>query len=88
MGVAGPFAGIEQLLQSLEQLEHGYLEGKADDLAFLRDMLKTPEFKYLLKVKQRATAQKLKHVNYLLLFVGPSCSVREHWRRFSSTCLT
>lgn len=55
MGVAGPFAGIEQLLQSLEQLEHGYLEGKADDLAFLRDMLKTPEFKYLLKVKLRAT---------------------------------
>lgn len=52
MGVAGFSAGIEQLLLSLEQLEQGQqLEGKEDDLAFLRGMLKTPEFKSLLKVR-------------------------------------
>ena len=52
--MAEPFhplhAGIEQLLQSLEQLENGYLQGKEEDLAFLRDMLKTPEFHSLLQV--------------------------------------
>lgn len=45
-------AGIEQLLQSLEQLEQGDLQQeKAEDLVFLRGMLKTPEFHSLLKVK-------------------------------------
>lgn len=52
VGVAG-LAGIEQLLVSLEQLERGSLEGKEDDLAFLRGMLKTPEFHSLLKVQPR-----------------------------------
>lgn len=43
-------AGIEQLLSSLEQLEHGCLQDKEEDLAFLRSMLNTPEFKSLLEV--------------------------------------
>ena len=56
MGVAAAlffpfFAGIELLLRSLEQLEHGCLKEKEDDLSFLRGMLKTTEFKSLLEVK-------------------------------------
>ena len=43
-------AGIEQLLRSLEQLEQSGLKGKEDDLAFLRGMLNTNEFKSLLQV--------------------------------------
>lgn len=45
-------AGIEQLLLSLGQLEQGYLKGKKDDLAFLREMLTTPEFKSLIQVSK------------------------------------
>jgi len=44
-------AGIELLLQSLEQLEHTYKDkSKAEDLDFLRSMLKAPEFHSLLDV--------------------------------------
>ncbi len=49
-GCCDPLAGIEQLLQSLEQLEHGYFQGKEEDLSFLRNMLKTPEFHSILQV--------------------------------------
>ena len=45
-------AGIELLLQSLEQLEHSYKsKSKTEDLEFLRDMLKAPEFHSLLDVR-------------------------------------
>lgn len=49
-------AGIEQLLLSLEQLEQGHLKDREDDVAFLKDMLKTPEFQSLLKVINQSSS--------------------------------
>lgn len=53
MGVAGSPAGIEQLLLSIGQLERSGLKGKEDDLAFLKGMLNSEEFRSLLKVLTR-----------------------------------